>query len=266
MNYYYLIAGLPVIEIEDNKLTYSIADFRNEVRPQLSMFDGQLFEYWQEGAELKVMLDYSGGHPAIFMENERAQYLADPNGGFPGNEAYAELKKTPPNEEGQIISEHIASLVKRDPGQDTLVNIGYDNIFSFSVFLEYHYGAQGRIGNSSNPEIYVYSFRELSGKDAATIQQNMLDPGFCSGWKSFPPGFYCASCISSLLSSADQFRGWVNFPFTFTPWGLAGELNDYVHYNASTATRYRVVKDTEGSIQMKESPLPRYWGLHSLGR
>ena len=39
MKYYHLIAGLPDIRIEDNKLTFSIADFKREVRPQLSMFD-----------------------------------------------------------------------------------------------------------------------------------------------------------------------------------------------------------------------------------
>jgi hypothetical protein len=42
MNYYCLIAGLPDIEIEDHKLTFSIADFKEEVRPQLSNDDVEL--------------------------------------------------------------------------------------------------------------------------------------------------------------------------------------------------------------------------------
>ena len=44
MNYYYLIAGLPEIEIEDNKLTFSVADFKKEVRPMLSSIDARLFD------------------------------------------------------------------------------------------------------------------------------------------------------------------------------------------------------------------------------
>ena len=44
MEYYCLIAGLPDIEIEDNKLTFSIADFKEEVRPQLSNDDARLLD------------------------------------------------------------------------------------------------------------------------------------------------------------------------------------------------------------------------------
>jgi len=44
MNYYCLIAGLPEIEIEDNKLTFSIAGFKEEVRPLLSSADARLFD------------------------------------------------------------------------------------------------------------------------------------------------------------------------------------------------------------------------------
>ena len=44
MKYYHLIAGLPDIKIEDNKLTYSIADFREEVRPILSGFDVRVMD------------------------------------------------------------------------------------------------------------------------------------------------------------------------------------------------------------------------------
>jgi len=42
MKYYYLIAGLPNIEIEDNKLTFSISSFKEEIQPQLSPDDEQL--------------------------------------------------------------------------------------------------------------------------------------------------------------------------------------------------------------------------------
>ena len=42
MKYYYLIAGLPNIEIEDNKLTFSISSFKEEIQPHLSPDDEQL--------------------------------------------------------------------------------------------------------------------------------------------------------------------------------------------------------------------------------
>ena len=44
MNYYYLITGLPDIEIDDSKLTFSVAGFKEEVRSQLSTADAQLMD------------------------------------------------------------------------------------------------------------------------------------------------------------------------------------------------------------------------------
>ena len=44
MNYYYLVAGLPDIEIEDNRLTFSIAAFKEEIQPFLSSKDARLVE------------------------------------------------------------------------------------------------------------------------------------------------------------------------------------------------------------------------------
>ena len=58
MNYYYLIAGLPDIEIEDNKLTFSIADFRKEVHPQLSANDAQLMDLFFMKFDNRNLLHY----------------------------------------------------------------------------------------------------------------------------------------------------------------------------------------------------------------
>ena len=68
MNYYYLIAGLPIIEIEDNKLTYSIADFKNEVRPQLSMFDRRLFDLFFMKFDNQNLLRYLKDRETNFDE------------------------------------------------------------------------------------------------------------------------------------------------------------------------------------------------------
>ncbi|MDR3119380.1 MAG: DUF2764 domain-containing protein [Mediterranea sp.] len=43
-NYYYLIAGLPDLTLEDSKLSYTIADFRGEIYPSLSDADKKLID------------------------------------------------------------------------------------------------------------------------------------------------------------------------------------------------------------------------------
>ena len=58
MKYYHLIAGLPDIEIEDNKLTFSIVNFRNEVRPQLSMIDARLMDLFYMKFDNQNLLRY----------------------------------------------------------------------------------------------------------------------------------------------------------------------------------------------------------------
>ena len=34
--YYYLVAGLPDLSLEDSKLNYTVADFKKEIYPELS--------------------------------------------------------------------------------------------------------------------------------------------------------------------------------------------------------------------------------------
>lgn len=42
--YYYLITGLPALSLEDNKLTYSVADFKKELYPSLSAKDKKIVD------------------------------------------------------------------------------------------------------------------------------------------------------------------------------------------------------------------------------
>ena len=35
--YYYLVAGLPELSLEDSKLSYTVADFKTEIYPGLSL-------------------------------------------------------------------------------------------------------------------------------------------------------------------------------------------------------------------------------------
>ena len=42
--YYYLIAGLPELSLEDNKLNYTMASFREELYPELSKNDREIVD------------------------------------------------------------------------------------------------------------------------------------------------------------------------------------------------------------------------------
>jgi hypothetical protein len=68
MNYYYLIAGLPDIKIEDNKLTYSVASFKEEVRPRLSTFDLRLMDMFFMKFDNQNLLQYLKNTEAKFDE------------------------------------------------------------------------------------------------------------------------------------------------------------------------------------------------------
>ena len=58
MNYYYLITGLPDIEIDDNKMAYSIADFKEEVRMHLSIKDMSLLKLFYMKFDNQNLLNY----------------------------------------------------------------------------------------------------------------------------------------------------------------------------------------------------------------
>lgn len=40
--YYYLVAGLPKLALEDNKLSYTVADFKEDIYPALTVADKKL--------------------------------------------------------------------------------------------------------------------------------------------------------------------------------------------------------------------------------
>ena len=66
MEYYCLIAGLPDIEIEDNKMAFSVADFKEEVRPQLSADDAQLLDLFYTKFDNQNLLRYLKNKEANF--------------------------------------------------------------------------------------------------------------------------------------------------------------------------------------------------------
>jgi len=58
MNYYYLITGLPDIEVDDNKMSFSIADFKEEVRLHLSDKDMSLLKLFYMKFDNQNLLNY----------------------------------------------------------------------------------------------------------------------------------------------------------------------------------------------------------------
>lgn len=73
--YYYLVAGLPDIALEDNKLTYSVADFKTEIYPFLTSADQKLLDLFylqfDNANVLKLLKDKEA-----FIDN-RGNYSAE---------------------------------------------------------------------------------------------------------------------------------------------------------------------------------------------
>ena len=68
MNYYCLIAGLPDIEFEDHKLLFTIANFKEEGRPQLSKKDAKLLDLFYMKFDNQNLLRYLNNKEAIWDE------------------------------------------------------------------------------------------------------------------------------------------------------------------------------------------------------
>ncbi len=71
--YYYLIAGLPDIALDDGKRTYTVADFKHEVMPILSAGDQKLFAYF--------FLQYDNRNVLSFLQKK--DMLWDERGNIP---------------------------------------------------------------------------------------------------------------------------------------------------------------------------------------
>ena len=59
--YYYLVTGLPELSLEDNKLSYTVSDFKKEFYPQLSKEDQKLVDLYYlkfDNSNLLTLLFY----------------------------------------------------------------------------------------------------------------------------------------------------------------------------------------------------------------
>ena len=92
--YYYLVAGLPDLALEDNKLTYTIADFKSEIYPFLSDDDRRLADLFY--------LQFDNANVLKLLKDKDASI--DKRGNYSAEELteYIGLLK-----DGDVVSDHI---------------------------------------------------------------------------------------------------------------------------------------------------------------
>lgn len=79
--YYYLVAGLPKITLEDSKLSYTVADFKDELYPALSVTDKKLvslfFLQYDNANVLRLLKDKEAAIDGrgIFSAEELNEYI-----------------------------------------------------------------------------------------------------------------------------------------------------------------------------------------------
>lgn len=74
-NYYYLVAGLPDLTLEDGKLNYTVADFKSEFYQQLSTADRHLMDLFFLKFDQVNVLNLLQGKEGVF--DERGNYSLD---------------------------------------------------------------------------------------------------------------------------------------------------------------------------------------------
>ncbi|MDO3392060.1 DUF2764 family protein [Bacteroides sp. ET489] len=79
--YYYLVAGLPKLALEDNKLSYTVADFKEDIYPALTVADKKLvslfFLQYDNANVLKLLKDKEAAIDGrgVFSAEELNEYI-----------------------------------------------------------------------------------------------------------------------------------------------------------------------------------------------
>ncbi|NDV84666.1 DUF2764 family protein [Bacteroides sp. 51] len=90
-NYYYLIAGLPDLTLEDSKLSYTVADFKEEIYPNLSKADKGLIDLFY--------LKFDNANVLKLLKNKDA--VIDTRGNFSAEELMEYITSI---KEGGVVS------------------------------------------------------------------------------------------------------------------------------------------------------------------
>ena len=81
--YYYLVTGLPELSLDDNKLNYTVGDFKTEFYPQLSKEDQQLVDLYY--------LKFDNANLLKLLKDREA--VIDPRGNFTADQFVAVFKQ-----------------------------------------------------------------------------------------------------------------------------------------------------------------------------
>ena len=90
--YYYLVTGLPELSLDDNKLNYTVGDFKTEFYPQLSKEDQHLVDLYY--------LKFDNANLLKLLKDREA--VIDPRGNYTADQFVAVFKQF--DEEGVITS------------------------------------------------------------------------------------------------------------------------------------------------------------------
>lgn len=122
--YYYLVAGLPELTLEDSKLSYTVADFKTEIYPSLSSSDQKLIDLFylkfDNANVLKLLEDKEAGidKRGNFSQDELNEYIAViKEGGTVNSKEFPDYLSafitdyfTVPTENQGLMEDHLAAL------------------------------------------------------------------------------------------------------------------------------------------------------------
>lgn len=122
--YYYLVAGLPELALEDSKLSYTVADFKTEIYPSLSSSDQKLIDLFylkfDNANVLKLLEDKETGidKRGNFSQDELNEYIAViKEGGTVNSKEFPDYLSafvtdyfTAPAESEGLMEDHLAAL------------------------------------------------------------------------------------------------------------------------------------------------------------
>lgn len=122
--YYYLVAGLPELTLEDSKLSYTVADFKTEIYPSLSSSDQKLIDLFylkfDNANVLKLLEDKEAGidKRGNFSQDELNEYIAViKEGGTVNSKEFPDYLSafitdyfTAPTESQGLMEDHLAAL------------------------------------------------------------------------------------------------------------------------------------------------------------
>lgn len=122
--YYYLVAGLPELTLEDSKLSYTVADFKTEIYPSLSSSDQKLIDLFylkfDNANVLKLLEDKEAGidKRGNFSQDELNEYIAViKEGGTVNSKEFPDYLSafvtdyfTAPAESQGLMEDHLAAL------------------------------------------------------------------------------------------------------------------------------------------------------------